>query len=64
MIPITLHLAFLNTSFRVITKPTFTIKIDILVPEVQHLSSWLLLQLGILSLKFSHWRKTIGGMLV
>lgn len=40
MIPITLHPAFLNTSFRVITKPTFAIKIDILVPEVQHLSSW------------------------
>ena len=35
-----IHQAFLNTSFKVLTKPAFTIKIDALVPEVQQLNSW------------------------
>ena len=35
-----IHQAFLNTSFEVLTKPAFTIKIDALVPEVQQLNSW------------------------
>ena len=40
MTPEQTHQAFLNTSFKVVTKPVFTIKIDTLVDEVQHLNSW------------------------
>ena len=35
-----IHQAFLNTSFKVLTKPEFTIKIDALVPEAQQFNSW------------------------
>ncbi len=35
-----LHQAFLNTSFKVVAKTEFTIKIDIVIPEVQDLNSW------------------------
>lgn len=35
-----IHQAFLNTSFKVFTKPAFTIKIDALVLEVQQFNSW------------------------
>ena len=40
MTPEEIHQAFLNTSFKVLTKPEFTIKIDTIVSEVQQLNSW------------------------
>ena len=40
MTPEQLHQSFLNTSFKVLAKPAFTIKIAALVPEVQQLNSW------------------------
>ena len=40
MTPEQLHQAFLNTSFKVLTKPEFTIKIDRVVSEAQQLNSW------------------------
>ena len=35
-----LHQAFLNTSYKVMAKTEFTIKIDIIIPEVKDLNSW------------------------
>jgi len=40
MTPEELHQAFLNTSFKVLAEPAFTIKINTIVPEVQKLDSW------------------------
>jgi len=35
-----LQQAFLNTSYKVVAKTEFTIKIDTIIPEVQNLNSW------------------------
>lgn len=35
-----LHQAFLHTSFKVLAKKEFIIKIDTIIPEVQGLNSW------------------------
>jgi hypothetical protein len=35
-----IHQAFLNTTFRVISTPSFNIKINTIIPEAQHLNSW------------------------
>ena len=35
-----IHQAFLNTAFKVLAKPAFTVKIDTLVSEAQQLNSW------------------------
>lgn len=40
MTPEQTHQAFLNTSFKVLKKPEFIIKVDTLVSEVQQLNSW------------------------
>jgi hypothetical protein len=35
-----IHQAFLNTTYKVISTPSFSIKINTIVPEAQHLNSW------------------------
>jgi hypothetical protein len=40
MTQLELHQAFLNTSFKVLTHPNCTIKINALVPELSDLNSW------------------------
>ena len=40
MTPKQTHQAFLNTSFKVLAKPKFTIKINALVPEAQPFNTW------------------------
>lgn len=35
-----IHQAFLDTTYKVISTPSFNIKINTIIPETQHLNSW------------------------